>query len=116
MVATMSLEEAVRRCEQAEIPFSPVARPEDLFDDPQLNLGGSLLDTTFPGGQKTKMPKLPLSLGNHLWSLRRDPPRVGQHTLEVLTHLGYGVDEIRSLHERGIIVSPEDTVKGTEDG
>jgi crotonobetainyl-CoA:carnitine CoA-transferase CaiB-like acyl-CoA transferase len=116
MLATMPLEEAVHRCEEAEIPFSPVARPEDLFNDPQLNLGGSLLDTTFPGGQTTKMPKLPLSLGDHLWTLRQDPPLVGQHTLEVLAHLGYDSDEIRSLHERGIVVSPEGTAKGADRG
>ena len=34
----------------ADISFSPVARPQDLFDHPHLLANGSLAPTTLPGG------------------------------------------------------------------
>lgn len=103
MLSRMTLAEAVRRCEEAKVPFSPIARPEDLFDDPQLNAGGSLLDVTFPDGKRAKLPKLPLQLGERDLTLRRQPPKLGEHTHELLTALGYSPESISSLHKRGII-------------
>jgi crotonobetainyl-CoA:carnitine CoA-transferase CaiB-like acyl-CoA transferase len=31
------------------------------------------------------------------------PPLLGQHTLEILSKMGLGIDEIESLRARGII-------------
>ena len=39
-----------RLCERVGVPFSPIARPEDLYDDPQLNQGLGLLETVLPAG------------------------------------------------------------------
>ncbi len=103
MVKGLTLAEAVARCEAAHLPFSPVARPEDLFEDPQLNEGGGLLETTFPNGTRTKMPKLPLLLGEHDLDLRLEPPRVGEHTVEVLEALGYDQRTLDDLAARGIV-------------
>src|SRR5690606_30702870 len=73
MFAGLTLAEAVERCERAELPFSPLARPEDLFDDRQLIEGGSLLDTLFPGGQSAGLPALPFALGGRRLGKRLDP-------------------------------------------
>ena len=105
MVSGLTLAEAVARCEAAQLPFSPVARPEDLFDDPQLNEGGSLLATTFPNGLKTKMPKLPLSLGGRDLGLRLEPPQVGEHTTAVLRSIGYSAEDIDRLEARGVVTT-----------
>ena len=48
--------------EKAGIPFAPVARPQDLFEDPHLNQSGSLAATTLPGGGVAKLPKIPLRM------------------------------------------------------
>jgi crotonobetainyl-CoA:carnitine CoA-transferase CaiB-like acyl-CoA transferase len=58
--------------EEAGIPFAPVARPQDLFDDPQLNQSGSLATTTVPGGGD-QLPKIPLRM-DHAPDLRLNPP------------------------------------------
>lgn len=97
--------EVIERCEQASIPFSPIAKPEDLFDDPQLNAGG-LLDTQLPDGTKTRLPKLPLEYGGERWSLLSDPPQIGQHNREVLTTFGWSSQEIDALEIKGVIASP----------
>ena len=35
---------------------------EDLFEDPQLNAGDSLVAVHLPDGRQTKLPRLPLAL------------------------------------------------------
>ncbi len=107
-IAKLSLESAVQRCELAGLPFSPVARPEDLFDDPQLLGGGSLLPTTFPDGTTGPLPALPLRLSGDIWGKRLDPPRLGEHTAEVLTSLGLSPNQIRELTLAGVIATADD--------
>jgi crotonobetainyl-CoA:carnitine CoA-transferase CaiB-like acyl-CoA transferase len=82
--------EIERRCVEANLPFSRIARPEDLFDDPQLNANGSLADTVLPEGVKTKLPKLPLRIDGEPFELRSDPPKAGEHTREILDGLRGG--------------------------
>ena len=93
----------IKKCEEADIPVAPIARPEDLFDDPQLNAGGSLFETTLPDGTVTKLPKLPLELSDNQLVMRNNPPQIGQNTEGVLLSLGYSQTEIEALKSRGII-------------
>lgn len=101
----MPLQDLVARCEQAGIPFSPIAHPEDLFDDPQLNDGGSLLPVTLEDGRTTKLPRVPVAIGNHHTDLRRDAPRIGQDTAALLRELGYADSDIHALHDQALIVA-----------
>ncbi|MCO5199600.1 MAG: CoA transferase [Anaerolineae bacterium] len=107
MFGRMTRDDILARCEQASLPFAPIARPEDLFDDPQLNAGNSLLATTFPDGTQAKLPRLPLRFGDDALALRRNPPRMGQHTREILSELGHLPAEIDALLAQKIIVSEE---------
>lgn len=103
MVGAMPLADVVARCERARLPFSPLARPEDLFDDPQLQEGGSLLQTVFPDGRQARLPALPLAVGGGRWGKRADPPGLGEHTAQVLGRLGYAEAELWALAEAGVI-------------
>ncbi len=103
MFATMPLDEIVNRCEKAEIPFSPIARPEDLFEDPQLNAGGSLVSVHLPDGRLTKLPRLPIAIDGHRPGLRRDAPEIGEDTRALLLELGYSGEKITALQERGVV-------------
>jgi crotonobetainyl-CoA:carnitine CoA-transferase CaiB-like acyl-CoA transferase len=94
----------IARCEAADIPVAPIARPEDLFDDPQLNEGGSLLATTLPDGTQTKLPRFPLEYGDERATLRSDPPTIGQHTAPILAAIGYSDEQIATLAEQGVIM------------
>ncbi len=95
--------EIILRCEQADIPVAPIARPEDLFDDPQLNQGGSLFETTIQGGVKTKLPKIPLEISDVGFSLKSNPPEIGENSREILKELGFSEEEISILHTENII-------------
>ncbi len=94
---TLTKSEIIDKAEHAEIPFAPIARPEDLFDDPQLNEGGSLLDVALPDDRRTKLPKLPMFIEGDDLDLRMEAPKVGEHTLQLLLELGYNQTEIKRL-------------------
>ncbi len=101
------LREAEAACDAAGIPFAPVNRPEDLYDDPQLVEGGGLVETKLADGRTTRLPKIPLRLGDHDFGLRHEPPKVGQGSREMLRELGLEEDEIADLVDRGVVAIDE---------
>lgn len=101
---TLAKEELFKLCEEAEIPFSPIAKPEDLFEDPQLNQGGGLLETVLNGRIKTKLPRIPIRLDGYDFGLRNNPPEVGQDGPEILKSIGLREEEISILRKENIIV------------
>jgi crotonobetainyl-CoA:carnitine CoA-transferase CaiB-like acyl-CoA transferase len=102
-LAKLTKVEIMKNAEDACIPFAPIARPEDLFDDPHLNASGGLLETTLPDGRKTKLPRIPVRLGNYDFGLRNDPPAPGEGGEELLLALGLDRDRIAALKSEGVI-------------
>jgi crotonobetainyl-CoA:carnitine CoA-transferase CaiB-like acyl-CoA transferase len=107
IVARHTLAELVELFDRIDIPFAPVAKPGDLFDDPQLNAGGRMLDVVFAGGVHAKIPRLPIEIGDHDLALRRQAPAIGEHTAEVLAELGLAQHEIDALSQRSIVTVGE---------
>jgi crotonobetainyl-CoA:carnitine CoA-transferase CaiB-like acyl-CoA transferase len=101
---TQTKADIMQKCESANLPFSPIARPEDLFDDPQLNAGGSLLDIIFPDGRHAKLPRQPVLLSEHDWGIRSHPPQIGEHTTEILSELDLNEKEIAQLKAEKIVI------------
>jgi crotonobetainyl-CoA:carnitine CoA-transferase CaiB-like acyl-CoA transferase len=102
-LAIFSKNELISRCEQADIPVAPIARPEDLFNDPQLNQGGSLLETVLPDGTVSKLPKSPLEYGEAVQEVRLNPPQIGAHSAEILQKLGLSKAELAELEAQNTI-------------
>ncbi len=87
--------------EKVGLPFAPIRRPEELYDDPHLKATGGLADVRLPdgpkAGQTVKTTLFPITLQGHRLGVRLDPPKMGEHTRELLTALGYGPAEIDKL-------------------
>ena len=100
--------ELMAKCEMTGLPFAPITRPEELFDDPHLNAAGGLAEITLPDGRKTKLPALPLEMKGRRLGVRQDVPRSGEHSRDVLIGLGYSLAEIeRLLSDKVIAVAGE---------
>ena len=85
--------------EKNALPFAPITRPQDLFDDPHLNATGGLADIELPDGKQTRAVLLPLTLGGQRPGVRCSPPKLGEHSAELLSELGYTQEQIRTLSE-----------------
>ena len=86
------------------IPFSPVRRPSDLFDDPQLNAHGRMLETRMQNGKMVKLPTMPFTIDGQSPKLRLQPPTSGEHTDEVTAQFGYTAEQIAVFRQEKIIV------------
>ncbi len=102
------------RFERIGLPYAPIVRPHELFDDPHLAATGGLAPVTLPAdasgaGQpvETRLPLLPLTLDGQRLPLRHAPPAIGEHGQALLRELGYGEDEIARLRADGIVGGPE---------
>jgi len=79
------------------LPFAPIVKPHDLFDDPHLNESGGLADITLPDGRETRVPLLPFTLAGKRPGVRSNPPQVGEHSRDILAELGYGPGDIEAM-------------------
>jgi len=103
IVAQHTLAELTELFDRIDIPFAPVAKPGDLFEDPQLNADGRMLNVALPAGGTTKLPRLPVEIGGHDLALRRQAPQIGEHTAEILAELRVAPAEIAALSKRHIV-------------
>jgi crotonobetainyl-CoA:carnitine CoA-transferase CaiB-like acyl-CoA transferase len=95
--------ELVEKLERTGLPFAPIGRPEDLFEDPHLRASGGLADVTLADGRTTKLPILPLEIDGRRPTRGGRLPRVAEHTREVLRGLGLAEDEIAALAKDGVV-------------
>jgi crotonobetainyl-CoA:carnitine CoA-transferase CaiB-like acyl-CoA transferase len=100
--------EVVALCEAAGIPFAPVVTVEELFDDPHLNASGGLVEIDLPRAGPTKLPRLPIEMDGHALGVQRQPPRLGEHTREILAGLGLTDAEIADLARRHVVVAADE--------
>ncbi len=96
--------------ERIGLPYAPITRPHELFDDPHLLATGGLAEVTLPAdasgaGQPvaTRTALLPLTLDGERLRLRAAPPALGQHTQALLQQIGYRPEEIRQLNQAGVV-------------
>jgi crotonobetainyl-CoA:carnitine CoA-transferase CaiB-like acyl-CoA transferase len=98
----LTKQQVMDKCEQLGLPFAPIARPEDLFDDPHLKASGGMTDITLMNGVKTQVPVLPIEMDGERLHTRLDLPKVGEHTRDLLAGLGYAPAEIDALIKSGV--------------
>jgi crotonobetainyl-CoA:carnitine CoA-transferase CaiB-like acyl-CoA transferase len=96
-------EQAAQLCERAKLPYAPIRRPDELFDDPQLNAPGGMVPVRMPDGRATRVPALPLQFGDQRLGLRRDVPRAGEHSLAIAQELGMDLASIDALVAEGVL-------------
>jgi crotonobetainyl-CoA:carnitine CoA-transferase CaiB-like acyl-CoA transferase len=101
--AAMPQDQLMQQLEATGLPFAPIARPHDLFDDPHLNAQGGLLDVELPGGKLARLPALPLEFDGQRPGLRLPVPEAGADAEAVLMEMGLACEQVAQLREQGII-------------
>ena len=87
----------VARLERTGLPFAPIGKPEDMFDDPHLAASGGLGEVTLPDGRKSKLPILPIEMDGRRPTAGGMLARIGEHSVEVLRSLGLDQARIDAL-------------------
>jgi crotonobetainyl-CoA:carnitine CoA-transferase CaiB-like acyl-CoA transferase len=87
--------------EKAGLPFAPIRKPEELFDDQHLLATGGLAEITLPDGERAGQTALatllPVTMEGQRLGVRLQPPKMGEHSAELLAALGYSEGDIQAL-------------------
>ena len=97
MFGGQDLSQAATICERVGLPFAPILRPDQLFDDPHLNHTGATVEVTLSNGVRTQVPALPFEYGGTRPSLYHDLPQIGEHNDAVARELGYSDEALERL-------------------
>ncbi len=102
LVSQMTRAEVIAKLDGTGMPFAPIGRPEDLFDDPHLNAGG-MEPVTLDTGAATKLPTIPLEMDGKRPGAPSSLPKPGEDARAVLAALGYSADRIAALLASGAV-------------
>jgi crotonobetainyl-CoA:carnitine CoA-transferase CaiB-like acyl-CoA transferase len=83
--------------EKHGLPYAPIKKPHELVDDPHLLATGGLAPITLPNGQETHTVLFPFTMDGQRLGLRHNPPKLGEHSVELLTALGYSAQDAIKL-------------------
>jgi crotonobetainyl-CoA:carnitine CoA-transferase CaiB-like acyl-CoA transferase len=104
--ARHSKAELITRLEKIGLPFAPINRPQDMFDDPHLGASGGLLPLTLTDGpnrgSRTRLPALPIQFGEARAAHRHDVPAAGHHPQDILRELGYAQPDVDRIAAEGL--------------
>lgn len=97
LIAGFTRAEVIARLDGSGLPFAPIGRPEELFDDPHLAASGGLEPVTLDDGAVTRLPTLPLMMDGKRPHGEAALPEPGADRERILADLGYDRDAIAAL-------------------
>jgi crotonobetainyl-CoA:carnitine CoA-transferase CaiB-like acyl-CoA transferase len=103
MIGGYTRAEIITKLEGSGLPFAPIAKPEDMFEDPHLNAGGGLEPVILLDGRATKLPLLPIEMDGQRLGNSPQIPKSGADTATLLQSLGYADAEIAALKASGAV-------------
>jgi crotonobetainyl-CoA:carnitine CoA-transferase CaiB-like acyl-CoA transferase len=106
-LAHFSAEDLSARFEAAGLPFAPITKPEELFDDPHLNATGALAEVRLSdgarAGQTARAALFPFTMDGRRFGVRSDPPRQGEQTEAILRAAGLPSEKITDFRIKKVI-------------
>ena len=98
-----TVKELLDALQAAGVPCAPILAMDAVMAEPQTRESGMLVSAPHPRVPDYQSIGLPLQWDGRRPGVRRVPPALGEHTADVLTWLGYTLDDVRSLKARGVV-------------
>jgi crotonobetainyl-CoA:carnitine CoA-transferase CaiB-like acyl-CoA transferase len=103
-IARYDREPLLKILEEAGVPATPVNRVDQALEDAQVKAQNMIWQMEHPSLGRTPIVGFPLSFSRMQPGIRRNAPRQGEHTDEILKECGYGPNEIVQLREKKVIL------------
>ena len=101
VAVTRTNTEWLAELDRRNIPAMTVNSLESLLHDPHLEAVGFWQLVEHPTEGPLRLPGLPATYGKTPGGIRRLPPRLGEHSEEILREAGFGADEVAALLASG---------------
>jgi crotonobetainyl-CoA:carnitine CoA-transferase CaiB-like acyl-CoA transferase len=105
VMKNFSTEELLSRLDSAGVPFGPVKTVREFAEDPQAKHNRTVFDAEHPEAGTMRYVRYPGHLSETPACLYRHPPRLGEHSVEVLQEAGYSSAEVEQLLQDGVVGS-----------
>ena len=102
-IAKWPTAELVERARRFGAPVAPANSIQDFLSDPQVMANRTIFEVEEEQAGRMRQLRNPVRFQQTPASLRRHPPRLGQHTDELLREVGYSDEEIRELRESSTV-------------
>jgi crotonobetainyl-CoA:carnitine CoA-transferase CaiB-like acyl-CoA transferase len=93
----------LERLREAGVPGAPIQTLDQVLRQPQTEASGMLVGAPHPRLPDYRSVGLPIEWDGRRPGVRRVPPRLGEHSADVLTWLGYTLDDVRHLKSQGLV-------------
>lgn len=103
IIITQPLAYWEKRLIENEVPCSPVNTIDKVVQQPQVHARDMVQEMSLDGLGMMSMAGLPIKFSDSPGAIRLPPPRLGQHSAEILGELGYSAEKITALAESGAI-------------
>lgn len=98
-----TLAEMLQRLSDADIAHEKINHVVDVLSDPQAKANNYLVEMAQKNGDTALMALTPVKMDTLEVYSKYGTPSLGEHTAEILTHLGYSADEISALEKDAVI-------------
>ena len=102
-LSTRTTEHWIQVLDSAGVPCGPINDMAQVYADPQVIARDMVVEIDHPAAGPIRNIGIPIKFSETPGTVRRPPPRLGEHTQEVLLQFEYTVDEIETLEHRGIV-------------
>jgi crotonobetainyl-CoA:carnitine CoA-transferase CaiB-like acyl-CoA transferase len=108
ILATKTTQEWLDLFSDTRVPVIVVNSLEDLFTDPHLEAVNFWTLFEHPSEGMLKLPGFPARFSETPASIRRHPPKLGEHSIEILKEAGLEEEVIQTMLDSGATLAADD--------